>query len=93
MDALRDRITAMELPETVAGYDSDATKRLVILCRELQRHAGDKPFFLGCRDAAKVCGFADHVTAWKKLNMLVADQILEPLVADKPRQRREAASF
>ena len=35
---------------------------LVGICRELQRRAGDAPFFLGCRTAAELLG-VEHNTA------------------------------
>jgi hypothetical protein len=56
-------------------YDTPATRRLVKLCRELQRGAGDSPFFLSCRAAAVALGI-DHNTANKLLAMIQADGII-----------------
>lgn len=51
---------------------------MIALCRELQRMAGDHPFFLGCRDAARLVGFGnDHMTASRRLAMLCDDEVLE----------------
>lgn len=77
VEAIMAQIRTVELPETVFGYESEDTKRLVSLCFELQRQAGDQPFFLSCRTAMAACGFESHVTAWKRLNMLICDQVLQ----------------
>jgi hypothetical protein len=48
-------------------------RRLVALCRELQRENGDQPFFLACRDAAAAVGLegdGSHVTAWRGLERI-----------------------
>jgi len=42
---------------------------LAALCRELQRLAGDQPFFLSCRKIASQFGI-NHVTAWRWLGAL-----------------------
>lgn len=67
---------AAPMPECASQYDSESTRRLVKLCRELQKVAGNAPFFLGCRPAGHLLGI-NHVIASKRLNMLVTDGVLE----------------
>jgi hypothetical protein len=48
---------------------------LVGLCAELQRVAGDRPFFIGCRSAGKLLGITFQRAA-KYLRRLCADGTL-----------------
>ena len=65
-----------EMPVVAGRYDCPRTHRLIKLCRELQRAAGDGPFFLSCRTAGELLG-VDHNTAWKRLRMLESDEVLK----------------
>jgi hypothetical protein len=57
-------------------YPEDHVRLLVSLCRELQRVAGDGPFYLDCRTAGRLVG-VHHTTAWRLLGtVFVADGIL-----------------
>jgi hypothetical protein len=49
---------------------------LAALCRELQRRAGADHFYLDCRTAGKLLD-VPHKQAWRWLNMLCADEVLE----------------
>ena len=69
------RVDAATLPPEASDYDSPATRRLLLLCRELQRASGAEPFFLSCRSAGGLLGI-DHDAANKLLAMLVADGVL-----------------
>lgn len=69
------RADAGEPPNVALQYEAPETRRLVCLCRELQRASGNEPFFLSCRTAAGLLQI-DHHTAWRRLNMLVADGVL-----------------
>ena len=62
-------------PACTEGYD-ETTRRLVCLCRELQRNAGDGPFFINYRTAGQLLGI-DRNKAGKRLNMLCVDGVLE----------------
>ncbi|MHC1764936.1 MAG: hypothetical protein AB9869_11650 [Verrucomicrobiia bacterium] len=62
-------------PVEANGYSSAKLKRLTHLCHELQKLTGDEPFFLSCRDAARVAG-CKHGQAAEFLNALVRDKIL-----------------
>jgi len=72
-------------PPCAQNYDHPQTIRLIKLCRELQRIAGDDPFFLSCRDAGRMIGM-DHATAADRLNMLIADKVL--LLVQRQTERR-----
>lgn len=73
------------IPEVATQYDSQAMRRLVGLCRELQREAGGNPFYLAGRAAGQVLDVG-HDTAARWLKVLVVDGILEEI--EKGKQRR-----
>jgi len=75
MTLIVQRADASPPPAVAERYDAPETRRLVAICRELQRASGDDPFFLSCRTAAELLGM-DHATAWRRLEMLVADGVL-----------------
>lgn len=54
------------------NYDEARLNVLGALCRELQRAAGDSPFFLSCRSAAESLG-VDHMRANRWMHLLVHD--------------------
>jgi hypothetical protein len=63
-------------PKCADMYQQSQLKALVALCRELQRVAGEEPFFLAGRVAAEQIG-VDHKTAARWLKMLCMDRVLE----------------
>ncbi len=64
-------------PECVMRYDTPELRNLVALCRELQRAAGQSPFFLDCRTAGRLIG-TDRQRAHRWLTLvLIADGVLE----------------
>lgn len=66
-----------EPPECASKYDSAEMRALVALCRELQRGAGNRPFFLDCRTAGRLIG-VDRQTANRWLSLVLqADGVLE----------------
>jgi len=69
------RARAADPPRAAEAYDAPETRLLVTICRELQRIAGDGPFFLACRTAAHLTAL-DQATAWRRLGMLVHDRVL-----------------
>lgn len=73
------------LPKCAERYKCDSLRRMVLLCRELQHHAGNEPFYLACRSAGDVLGIT-HVVANKWLRLLVHERILE-LVTPGTRHR------
>jgi hypothetical protein len=75
--AFRHAVAAEMSPKVVALYpDLPAVHLLASLCRELQRDAGGKPFFLDCREAGRLIEVSHH-TAWRLLAVTFpADGIL-----------------
>jgi hypothetical protein len=63
-------------PVEVQEYDQEPLKLLASLCRELQRIAGEAPFFLACRKAGELVG-VDHATASRWLFLMVQEGLLE----------------
>jgi hypothetical protein len=70
------RMKTTPLPAESTRFTSPKLQRLVHLCHELQSLAGDAPFFLGVRDAARVIDCARFETASAFLAGLVAEGIL-----------------
>jgi hypothetical protein len=66
---------AQSMPEIALKYDVIEVRRLIVLCRALQKVAGDKPFFLTCRTAGQLLGIS-HVLANKWLRLLVIEEVL-----------------
>lgn len=66
---------AAEPPACAARFDCPKTRRIIGLCRELQRIAGDAEFFIDCRTLGRLIGL-DHALASKRLGMLVAEDVL-----------------
>ena len=65
-----------ELPAEAAEIEQEKLRQLVALCRELQRAAGDGPFFLSCRTAGRLLG-VHFKTANRWLFYLVQEGLLE----------------
>ena len=75
MDVIFERVAASNPPEVALRYEQRQLRQLVSLCRELQRHSGSDPFYLGCRTAGRLLG-VDHTTAWRWLFLLKAEGVL-----------------
>jgi hypothetical protein len=71
------RAIAAELPQVARRYDDEPKLQLLVsLCRELQRSAGDSPFFLSCAKAAEMLGL-QPMTIWRWIELLKAHNVLE----------------
>jgi len=70
------RADAAAPPQCVIELGSNEVRRLVALCRELQRNAGEKPFFIGYRQVAELLNI-DRTTAGKLMHLLVVEQVLQ----------------
>jgi hypothetical protein len=84
------RVAASPPPPEANRYKSPKLKTLVHLCYELQRLAGDCPFFLSVRDAARAVGLSAkslHVIS-AYLHGLHRDGVIEPVEIGKPGGRR-----
>ena len=75
------------LPPEADDYDQVKLQLLVGLCRELQRGAGDSPFFLACRTAGDLLE-VDHTTASRWLFLLVSDGLLEEVEKGEHAKKR-----
>jgi hypothetical protein len=64
------------LPPEADRFELPGLRSLVSLCQDLQRSAGDGPFYLGCRTAAEILG-TDKTTASNWLFLLRVEQIIE----------------
>lgn len=93
LDAALTRSDAQKPPAVALRYDAPDTRRLVALCRELQRTAGAAPFFLSSHEVHRVGLCECHVTAWRRLRLLVTDRVLELVDAGTPGRGGRAARF
>jgi len=66
-------------PDVLPHFQKPETRLLLGLCVELQRIAGDQPFFLSCRTASKFLGHCTHRTAASWLSAFVSDGVLEEI--------------
>ena len=78
-------------PKCAEQYEGPGVRRLVALCRELQREYGERPFFLSCRTAGSLLGIG-HKTASNWLRGLCGDGILG-VVERPPRPTRKALRY
>jgi hypothetical protein len=74
-EAIR-RADTKPLPPQADRYTSTKIKRLIAVCCHLQILAGDSPFFLGVRDAARILGIKNLYRASATLAGLVRDGVL-----------------
>lgn len=86
-----ERAKAADPPEGAAEFEQPALRLLIALCRELQRIAGDEPFFLDARKAGELLGI-DHTKAWRWLRQLCDAEILL-LVSSGSREKRQANRY
>lgn len=69
------RAEASNPPAIAEAYGNETVSRLIRLCRELQRNAGDKPFFIAYRTIAELLGI-NRNRAGQFVEMLIADDVL-----------------
>ena len=85
------RAVAADPPAAAMQYEQEQLRLLVSLCRELQREAGKRPFYLSVRTAAEQVGVSPrHAARW--LKGLVIDNILK-LVRKGDRRKRQASEY
>ena len=67
----------LEPPQTVALHypDNHKIQNLAVLCREMQKACGDKPFFLSARTAAGLLEIS-AMQANRYLRLLVKEDVL-----------------
>ena len=81
-EAVIAELNTRPLPPEADYFESDPPRRLVGLCKILQEHAGDAPFFLACRKAASAIGLA-HTEAANYLSALVGVGLLTEISKGK----------
>lgn len=64
------------IPVCAERFSDSECQWLVMLCCELQRRAGRKPFYLDCRTAGRLLG-ETHTTANARLNGMLAKGVLK----------------
>ncbi len=76
MTEILERANTNELPAVAFEYETPELRLLIGLCRELQQHAGDEPFFLSTHKAGELLGGLPAMTLWRWLNGLCRDDVL-----------------
>jgi hypothetical protein len=79
-------------PRAADKYESQDIRLLIALCRELQKAAGDRPFFLSCRTAGRLLGVS-HVAAWRWLFLLQHDHVIDEVEKGDPGKRRASRYY
>jgi len=79
-------------PPVALKYENPKIRLLISLCCELQKSAGDKPFYLAARKAAEVLGLEHPTQACRLLSGLEADGIIE-LTLKGSLAKRKASEF
>lgn len=69
------RAEASTPPAIAEAYGNETVSRLIRLCRELQRNAGQKPFFIAYRTITELLGI-NRNRAGQFMEMLIADDVL-----------------
>ena len=76
------------LPEAAARFSDPRLQKLVAVCYQLQKLAGDAPFFLSVRDCAEILEIKRLEDAGKILNGLVHRAILNMVEKGQPGKNR-----
>ena len=82
-----ERAMSTQMPKVAEHYEQEQLRLLISLCRELQRAAGDGPFYLSVRTAGRLLG-VDHSTAWRWLFLLEHDGVLKVVSRGSPKSRK-----
>jgi hypothetical protein len=88
LEEARRRASASPMPPQADRYASPKLKCLIAVCYHLQVMAGDDPFFLSVRSAARILGTKNNADAAKMLSGLVRDGILTEVARGTPGGRR-----
>jgi hypothetical protein len=86
-EAIR-RADASPMAPQSARYTSPGLRRLVAVCYHLQTLAGDNPFFLSVRSAARILGMKQNSKAAAMRGGLVRDGVLTEIARGTPGGRR-----
>jgi len=91
MTQIVERAKLGPFPEVAAQFEQEPLRLLVAICRELQRNAGEGPFFLSSRDAGRLLG-VEHTTAHRWLHGLKNMGILAIVEAGSQNPKDHKAS-
>jgi hypothetical protein len=83
-----DAAVASELPDAALQFDSDQVRKLVAWTCELQRRAGEAPFFLSCRSVQERLALDQPKSAARLLRGLVKSRVLEELQRGNVKTRK-----
>jgi hypothetical protein len=75
------------IPQMADQYEQLGMRRLITLCRELQRESGGNPFFLSCRTAGRLLD-VDHSTANRWLFLVEAEGVLRVTARGGPETQK-----
>ena len=84
MDMILERALASEPPAEALIYESEETRLLAKVCRELQVNAGGDPFFLSTRKASECLEGGSPMKALRLLRMFCEDGLLEVVQRGTP---------
>ena len=82
-----ERAKQTDPPPEAERYEQREMRVLVAFCREMQRIAGDRPFFLGCRDAHKLLKVS-YKTANRWLLLMERHKLLLVTKRGSPESRK-----
>ena len=88
MVAVFEKAKAGPVPRAALKYEHPQLRLLAALCRELQRTAGDKPFFLSCETARRLLDASHRMATWRWLSLLLHDRIIQEVEKGDPKKRR-----
>jgi len=72
-----------ELPEFAREYEQEGVRKLILLCRQLQRVNGDEPFYLGVRTTQRLLGLPNTMAAQRWLFLLRTERVIEEVEKGK----------
>lgn len=85
MNAMLERAMRADTPEVALEFETERARWLVALCRELQREAGDDPFYLPTTTVETLLGYK-RMEGWRMLDHLCRVGILE--LVEKGNQKK-----
>lgn len=87
MTMVLERVRRNDLPAVAMEYHSPEVRFLIAVCRELQKEAGEAPFYLATSTVAKLLSLEHRMQAHRWLDGLVRDGVLELVERGDPKKR------
>ena len=91
MATIMEKALQAPMPKAAERYEEEPIRRLVALCRQLDREASGGTFFLLCRTAGVLLGVS-HMQANRWLFLLDHDKVVRQ-VSKGDRGKRHAAQY